>query len=128
MRDNIKLKMKIDAVAADARGDAATREVARTKSAKITPVLQPIFVEVARPRLSSGFPNGKIEQAQWAEVEPGIVQLFSLDGKSLGHKFRRAVRAPLSARQVAALLLRQKVDWKSSSFNRPLVYPRGFGN
>lgn len=142
MRDNIKLKMKIDAVAGDSRGDPATRAVARRASAKLAPPPRlPIFVEVQKPRPPLSF--GKIEQAEYTvtrvstdDTDDGAtVQLFSVStldtdgktvvpGKSLGHKFRRIVRAPLSPRQVAAMLLRQKVDFKSESFNRTLHYPR----
>ena len=123
MRDELKLKKKIDAIANDARADPNIRKVARSKSAAIKPVLQHIIVQVARPRPSAQF-YGRVEEAKYSE-DDGFVQLYSMEDRSLGRKFRRKIVPPLNARETAAILLRSKVDWRSSSFNRKIIYPKG---
>jgi hypothetical protein len=123
-RDPIKLKLKIAAVADDVRGDKHTRAAARAAAAKLrsaSPDLIHITIQVAKPRPSTGF-HGKVEEAKYAETDGGV-QLYSMDDRSLGRKFYRKVAPPLSAREVAGILLRSRVNWKSSSFSRPLNYP-----
>jgi hypothetical protein len=125
MSDRIKIE-KLDRLAADVRVGDNERTMARKAAARLRnkpPVLQHIIVEVARPRPPSF--HGRVEEAKYAEVD-GFVQLYSMEERSLGRKFRRLIVPPLNARETASILLRSKVDWKSSSFSRPLVYPKGF--
>ena len=125
-RNEAKLR-KIDAVAADVRGDPTTREAARKAAARLRnepPVLQPITIQTAKPRPSERF-YGAVAEGKYAEVDGGV-QLYSMDDRSLGRKYFRKIVPPLNARETAAILLRSKVDWKSSSFGRQLIYPKGF--
>jgi hypothetical protein len=124
--DAAKLK-KIENVANDERADPNVRAIARSKAAKLRnepPDLQYITIQTAKPRPSAGF-HGRVEEGKFAEVD-GSIQLYSMDDRSLGRKFCRKIVPPLNARETAAILLRSKVNWKSSSFSRPLIYPKGF--
>jgi hypothetical protein len=126
MSDRIKLE-KLERLAADVRVGDNERTMARRAAARLRskpPELQHITIQTARPRPSAGF-HGKVEEAMYAETD-GAIQLYSMEGRSLGKKFCRKINPPLNGRETAAILLRSKVDWKSSSFNRVLVYPKGF--
>jgi hypothetical protein len=84
--------------------------------------LKIIRVEVRRPR----WPDpGKVEEAYYADLG-GEVQLYSMQKRSWGNKFRRKIPEGLNAHETAALLLRSLVRRNSSSFTRKLVYPPGY--
>ena len=81
--------------------------------------LKPIRIQVQQ--LSRDYSNpGRIEEAQYA-VDGDYVQLYSLDGLSMGPDYRR--KPPnLTPNEWAAKMLRETVGKRRSSFNRPLQY------
>ena len=85
------------------------------------PELQHIYIEVHRPR---GTDPGQIEEA--FGVEGRYVQLYSMQGRSWGRKFRREIPESWTPRETAARLLRSKVNMKSNDFGRRLTYPAGY--
>jgi hypothetical protein len=84
--------------------------------------LKHIYIEVARPR---GTFTGKIEECLYADLGDEV-QLYSMQKRSWGKKFRRKIPEGLNARETAALLLRSMLRRKSDSFSRKLYYPPGY--
>jgi hypothetical protein len=82
--------------------------------------LKPIRIQTAQPSRDGRDP-GRIEEAQYA-VDDGFVQLYDLDGLSMGPEYRRKLPAHLTPKELAALMLKGTVGKRRSSFNRPLRY------
>jgi hypothetical protein len=82
--------------------------------------LKPICIQTAQPSRDGRDP-GKIEEAQYV-VDGGYVQLYSLDGLSMGPEHRRKLAPNLLPDELAARMLRETVGKRRSTFNRPLRY------
>jgi hypothetical protein len=68
-----------------------------------------------------GRDRGKIEEAQYV-VDGGYMQLYSVDGLSMGPEHRRKLPPDLLPDELAARMLRETVGKRRSTFNRPLRY------
>jgi hypothetical protein len=88
----------------------------------MTGELQYIYVEIRRPR---GTDPGQIEEAKFA-TDGKFVQLYSMQERSWGLKFRREIPEGWAPRETASRLLRSKVNTRSSDFGRKLFYPKGY--
>jgi hypothetical protein len=84
--------------------------------------LKIVRIQTQRPSRDYSDP-GKIEEAQYA-VDDGYVQLYGMDGLSMGPNHRKKLPPNLTPNQWAAIMLRETVGKRRSSFNWPLRYPR----
>jgi hypothetical protein len=84
--------------------------------------LKIVRIQTQRPSRDYSDP-GKIEEAQYA-VDDGYVQLYGMDGLSMGPNHRKKLPPNLTPNQWAAIMLRETVGKRRSDFNRQLRYPR----
>jgi hypothetical protein len=82
--------------------------------------LKIVRIQTQRPSRDYSDP-GKIEEAQYA-VDDGSVQLYGMDGLSMGPNHRKKLPPNLTPNQWAAIMLRETVGKRRSDFNRPLHY------
>ena len=83
--------------------------------------VQTVTIQLERPRGS--FP-GKVETGSYI-VQDGTVLLVDKYGSPIDRvRFGRKLRPGEDAKAVACVLTRRRVSGKSSSFNRPLRYPK----
>jgi hypothetical protein len=80
--------------------------------------LKIVRIQTQQPR---GGDPGAIEMAQYA-VDGEHVQLYDMQGMSMGLDFRRKLPPNLAPNQWAAIMLRETVGKRRSNFNRPLRY------
>jgi hypothetical protein len=84
--------------------------------------LRVVRIQTQRPSRDYSDP-GKIEEAQYA-VDDDHVQLYGMDGLSMGPNYRRKLPPNLTPNQWAAIMLRETVGKRRSDFTRVLRYPR----
>jgi hypothetical protein len=84
--------------------------------------LKVVRIQTQRPSRDYSNP-GKIEEAQYA-VDGEHVQLYDMQGMSMGPNYRRKLPPNLTPNQWAAIMLRETVGKRRSDFNQPLHYPR----
>jgi hypothetical protein len=84
--------------------------------------LRVVRIQTQRPSRDYSDP-GKIEEAQYA-VDDGYVQLYGMDGLSMGPNYRKKLPPNLTPNQWAAIMLRETVGKRRSDFNRPLRYQK----
>jgi hypothetical protein len=82
--------------------------------------LKVVRIETQRPSRDYSNP-GRIEEAQYA-LDDGYVQLYDMQGLSMGSEHRRKLPPNLTANGWAAKMLRETVGRRRSNFNRPLRY------
>jgi hypothetical protein len=82
--------------------------------------LRPIRIQTQQPSRDYSNP-GRIEEALYA-VDEGYLQLYGLDGLSMGPEHRRKLPPHLTPNELASKMLRETVGRRRSSFNRPLRY------
>jgi hypothetical protein len=82
--------------------------------------LKIVRIQTQRPSRDYSDP-GKIEECMYA-VDDGYVQLYGMDGLSMGPNHRKKLPPNLTPNQWAAIMLRETVGKRRSDFNRPLHY------
>lgn len=84
-------------------------------------LIQTVTIQLERPR--GQFP-GKIEHGSYI-VDDGTVFLVDKYGNPIDRvRFGRKLKPNEDAKAVACVLTRQRLWGKSSSFNRPIQYPK----
>jgi esterase/lipase superfamily enzyme len=82
--------------------------------------LKVVRIQTQQPSRDYSNP-GRIEECAYA-LDDGFVQLYSMDGMSMGPEHRKKLPPHLTANEWAAKMLRETVGARRSNFNRPLRY------
>jgi hypothetical protein len=84
-------------------------------------LIQTLTIQLERPR---GQHPGKIGLGSFIE-EDGTVLLVDKNGNPIDRlRFGRKLKPGEDAKAVACVMTRQRLSGKSSSFNRPIQYPK----
>jgi hypothetical protein len=84
-------------------------------------LIRTVTIELQRPR---GDFHGKVATQSYV-VEDGTVLLVDQNGSPIDRvRFGRKLKPDEDAKAMACILTRQRLGGKSTSFNRPIHYPK----